>query len=470
MRALYLFLAVLVAAPSAMAQWVYQADFPANASVITSSNHGIAVDGQGKVWIQSLSPVTRDSVSVDPSVVANSTAANCNQRTNKCRVTVIYVLNPDGTNVSFSPLNIVTLPGGVRDTLGGAVGRTSTGLRAWDFNSGRGLDSDYAGNVFATIGANTFVYKFNSQTGAVMDFVRTSQIDARGGTAPSVDRAGNMYISGVFPNDPIAIYDANLDYTGNVVARDRGFNRDVLAFPDGNTVIALNYSNKVSTIYQRRDEFSSYDSTRAAFTGMAIESATFHPTTGNIWASAGSPNDLPTGSYAPGRRYTANTWYEFTTAQVLTNASPVPRDSIKYDRPTDGRPRAIDFSLDGRTAYVGVFSQTTAGRGSVQRFLNTSIVAAEPGAIEGAANLSQNQPNPFTGATEIAYSLDRAAYTRLRVLDLTGREVATLVNGQQAAGDHRATFTPNGLAAGVYVYMLEVDGRAATRRMLHVRR
>ena len=474
MRSLYLLLAVLVTAPAAMAQWTFQNTFPADGSVPMNSIHGLAVDPAGKVWVQSFGPTTRDSVMVDPAVVARTrtfdgtpTSNNPNPPpglncglSNNCRVNTLYVFNADETQASFSPLSIVTLPGGIQDTLGGFV----NGSGRWETNSGRGMGTGPSGDIYATIGGPSTLYRFNYQTGAVADLVVTSQL-AGAGTAPFFDAAGNAYITAVVPNDPIAIYSPTLDYVGNAINADAGFNRATLVLPDGNTVFALNYSQKVATIYQRDDEFdTTYDSIGVAFQGMAVESSTIHPTTGNIWVSAGSANDLPTGEWAPGRRYQPQTWYEFTTDDVLSSPTPAPRDSIVWANQEAGRPRAIAFSPDGRTAYVGEFSQST---NALQKFFNMTV--ATEGTIENTAALSQNRPNPFTGETEIVYSLERPSYTRLRVLDLTGREVATLVDGQVGAGEHRATFRPNSLAAGVYVYMLEVDGQATTRRMLHIR-
>lgn len=458
MKPLLLLLAVLLAAPLAQAQWSFAGNFPDDTNPVSDNNHGLAVDGAGHIWVQSYYPRSADSVAVNPAIVANSSAANCSQRTNNCRVTALHVYNPDGSEVSFSPLSVVTLPGGVQDTLGGSAILNGSGVRVWDYNTGRGLTTGPDGNVYASIGSATVVYKFNQTNGAVMDFVRTSVLDARGGTAPSIDDNGNMFITGVFPGDPIAIYNADLDFVENVVAADRGFNRTMLALPNGNTAFALNYSADVATIYSRQDEFSPWDSTGFAFQGMSVESATIHPTTGQIWVSAGSPNDPPSGRYQP------HTWYAFDTADVLSNPTPTPRDSIVWNNPADGRPRAIAFSPDGLTAYVGEFS---LGAPAVQKFTFMGN-AVEP-VIAGVAELRQNRPNPFSGATDIAFSLEVPAQARLRVMDLTGREVAVLVDGPLGVGEHTATFQADGLAAGVYVYVLEVDGRSISRRMLHIR-
>lgn len=85
------------------------------------------------------------------------------------------------------------------------------------------------------------------------------------------------------------------------------------------------------------------------------------------------------------------------------------------------------------------------------------------------ARLSPNFPNPFTKSTMIAFELERPQHASLRVYDVTGREVATLVDNFLAAGVHSANFKASGLTSGLYVYRLEVDGVVTTRSMMLAR-
>jgi photosystem II stability/assembly factor-like uncharacterized protein len=84
--------------------------------------------------------------------------------------------------------------------------------------------------------------------------------------------------------------------------------------------------------------------------------------------------------------------------------------------------------------------------------------------------LHQNFPNPFNPTTHISYSLSRSGRVALKVFDVAGREIATLVDGSQSAGLHTTEFEAARLASGVYLYRLEVDGRAmACRKALLLR-
>lgn len=80
--------------------------------------------------------------------------------------------------------------------------------------------------------------------------------------------------------------------------------------------------------------------------------------------------------------------------------------------------------------------------------------------------LEQNYPNPFNPSTSIMYSLSERSFVTLRVYDVLGREVATLVDGHQGAGRHTEVFDGRGLTSGVYFYSLSAGNFRATREML----
>ncbi len=79
--------------------------------------------------------------------------------------------------------------------------------------------------------------------------------------------------------------------------------------------------------------------------------------------------------------------------------------------------------------------------------------------------LNQNYPNPFNPTTMISFTLNRSEAVKLSVYDLTGRLVATLVDGMMPAGVTNINFSANGLASGVYIYRLETPSTSMTRRM-----
>jgi hypothetical protein len=100
--------------------------------------------------------------------------------------------------------------------------------------------------------------------------------------------------------------------------------------------------------------------------------------------------------------------------------------------------------------------------------LATSVVA-EKNQLPTSFVLRQNYPNPFNPSTRIEYFLPFADHVIVKVYDLAGHEVATLVDEPQIAGWHRVVFDGATLAAGVYFYWLQADRLTKTRKLLLLR-
>ncbi len=80
-------------------------------------------------------------------------------------------------------------------------------------------------------------------------------------------------------------------------------------------------------------------------------------------------------------------------------------------------------------------------------------------------SLGQNYPNPFNPTTDIEYSIPKNANVTLKVYDMLGKEVATLVNKQQDAGTYIATWNASKFSSGVYFYRLTAGSFVQTKRM-----
>ena len=83
--------------------------------------------------------------------------------------------------------------------------------------------------------------------------------------------------------------------------------------------------------------------------------------------------------------------------------------------------------------------------------------------------LFQNYPNPFNPTTEIRYQTSEVSHVTLKVFDMMGREVATLVNEVQDAGFKTVKFDAGGLASGVYFYRLKAGGFVETKKLMVTR-
>jgi hypothetical protein len=81
-------------------------------------------------------------------------------------------------------------------------------------------------------------------------------------------------------------------------------------------------------------------------------------------------------------------------------------------------------------------------------------------------SLSQNYPNPFNPSTEINYTLAKSGDVTLKIYNLLGSEVTTLVNGFMEAGKHSVKFDANDITSGIYFYTIKADNFKSTRKMI----
>ena len=97
--------------------------------------------------------------------------------------------------------------------------------------------------------------------------------------------------------------------------------------------------------------------------------------------------------------------------------------------------------------------------------------------------LYQNYPNPFNPSTKIRFTIpsvtlrvssraesrDEGSRVQLKVFDILGSEIATLVNEEKPAGTYEVDFNASSLSSGVYIYTLKVDGVSYSKSMILLR-
>jgi hypothetical protein len=120
----------------------------------------------------------------------------------------------------------------------------------------------------------------------------------------------------------------------------------------------------------------------------------------------------------------------------------------------------INFIVyDTSGTSTAAFSFTTSGNTSPTEVATSSDVPQQYA-------LNQNYPNPFNPTTMIQYQLPAQGFVTLKVYDVMGREVATLVNQKMNAGIHSAPFDGSRISSGVYFYRITADKYTATKKLL----
>jgi hypothetical protein len=165
-----------------------------------------------------------------------------------------------------------------------------------------------------------------------------------------------------------------------------------------------------------------------------------------ILTTAGAPGPLL--GFTDGASYIATDLYNGNTTQPVMFTGGI--DTLKVSLPAYG---SAVFVIDN-VAHTLVLP------------LLTGVGESRSGVIPGEYGLGQNYPNPFNPTTTISYQIRSAGGVSLRVYDVLGREVATLVDGYQSAGTHAKTFDGSRLSSGVYFYRLQSGAFVNTKKMV----
>jgi hypothetical protein len=99
----------------------------------------------------------------------------------------------------------------------------------------------------------------------------------------------------------------------------------------------------------------------------------------------------------------------------------------------------------------------------------TGVLVDKLNAIPAEYSLTQNFPNPFNPATTIKYSLPVGSQVSLKVYNVVGQEVLTMVNSFQGTGSYSVRFDASNLASGLYLYRLSAGNYTQVKTMLLIK-
>jgi len=100
---------------------------------------------------------------------------------------------------------------------------------------------------------------------------------------------------------------------------------------------------------------------------------------------------------------------------------------------------------------------------------NPLIVEEENDNVLKSFNLDQNYPNPFNPSTKISWQSTVSGRQTLKVYDLLGTEIATLVDEFKPAGKYNVQFNSNNFSSGIYFYKLQVGQYSKTKKMVLIK-
>ncbi len=125
----------------------------------------------------------------------------------------------------------------------------------------------------------------------------------------------------------------------------------------------------------------------------------------------------------------------------------------------------VNMNINLQPGEFRLYTSKRIGKAAIYTDIKTNEI------IPDEFNLSQNYPNPFNPSTNINWQISKAGHVSLKVFDMLGREVATLVNEYKSAGNYNSQFSilNSQLCSGIYFYRLQTDSFNKTMKMLLIK-
>jgi hypothetical protein len=225
----------------------------------------------------------------------------------------------------------------------------------------------------------------------------------------------------------------------------------LVVFVDSNTVY-LNHANQPITFSDLSvDQFVEVkmilnaDSTLLALRIKIEDGTNFSKVTGFTGIVNGASIHLPTGNYTISNQ----------TVAIDNNFN-----LINVNQLTNGQQVIVWAVVDASSNKMAL---------QIQSKVDSPTGVEESPVVVDEFVLEQNYPNPFNPSTKIKYQIATSNPVSLKIYDVLGNEVATLVNEVQSAGKYEVTFDAHRLSSGVYFYKLQIQNIVETRKMILLR-
>ncbi len=393
---------------------------------------------------------------------------------------------------------------------------------------GYDIISDADGNVYVTgeyyTGVNflnnIFLVKYDANGNLVNQTFYNS--GSEGGRSIALDGAGKIIVSGyVNDNDSLSFialkYEQNLDFVwASRCGQGIGNQNNIDMVIDNNSNIIISGTNSTTIDYSTvkfnpdgnvlwgklYNSSLGYDQCRGIVkdnlgniyvtgeTGNSGFPLTYKMTTikyspdgDELWVTNYDSTNTITGyrAYDIAIDDNANTYIIGQTSgdDIVTikyNSAGVFSWAISYDGPSASQdiPVAVGVDPNGNVYATGNSFDAASGYDIVTiKYVQTPTSVESETVVPSAYNLSQNYPNPFNPSTKIRYAIPNVTLSgaegsrvQLKIYDVLGNEVATLVNEEKSVGSYEVNFNASQLSSGVYFYKLNAGNFIETKKMI----
>ncbi len=438
---------------------------------IQSSPHGVVVDANGNFWIAFHDGYGDERLWNDADDADEDGVTENDTTWTK----PLWCLSPDGEVVH--KIEEFDLPDGGTEV-----------LHAYSPHNGSGKGISLANDGNVLFSSYSAVYKFNYQTGECMNYYIPEAIGSI--TEAVQDRnSGLIYHTYVLGGSmPVIILDDEMEVVGNALDTLGYITRSMCMRSDdeGATDLYVGTTWVGFGVPHYRSEYSPTDP--IMYTGfepvdtlgrwMYYDAEEDTSYLDPLWSSSLDWNPSKTKllvgclRYSPGwagpygsRWYTINLEdHSVDTIGVAAPDSATGNPDVYVKGGANG-PRG-GFFTDENTLYTVDFYLWTLDKWTYTEgnTVDEEIQVAEK------FELKQNYPNPFNPTTTIPFVLDKNAKVSLKVYNMLGQEVATVVNNQMTnAGYHRVEFDASDLSTGMYIYRIKAGNQMKTKRMMLVK-
>jgi 1,4-alpha-glucan branching enzyme len=232
-------------------------------------------------------------------------------------------------------------------------------------------------------------------------------------------------------------YDYSINYNGRV--GDKPIRWDYYSIP-----ARLNLYKTMKAIIYLKENYTTFDSITTMDVTGAIKRITFADAfmKVNVLGSFDVVSNTVQGNFAQ-----TGTWYDYFT----------------------GSPINVTSTSQSITLAPGEFHIYTTVQLPAPEADILNAISLNHNAAVNEYKLSQNYPNPFNPSTIIKYQIPAAGNVTLKIYDILGREVKTLVNKYQQSGTYEITFNAANLSSGIYFYQIRANNFVSTKKMILIK-